>query len=216
MPVFLQPVLISEKCTKIIYNDLNEKDDVPTAINKWRTELTPYGVDDISVNDVFKICFKTTHDSSVQWLQFRILHRILPVGYYLKKINIKSLDSCGFCKKNVETIVHVFFSCDIIHTLWSELSLHIYRKTSKRIGFNVLNIMFGEAPLTCHNKVIIFFILSMKQYLFSCLMLNKVPTLIGFLGHLKIKYNVKRYAAIQSSKVHKFEKQWDSWKEIFD
>lgn len=50
-----------------------------------------------------------------------------------------------------------FFSCDIIHTLWSELSLHIYRKTSKRIGFNVLNIMFGEAPLTCHNKVIIFF-----------------------------------------------------------
>lgn len=109
MPVFLQPVLISEKCTKIIYNYLNEKDDVPTAINKWRTELTPYGVDDISVNDVFKICFKTTHDSSVQWLQFRILHRILPVGYYLKKINIKSLDSCGFCKKNVETIVHVFF-----------------------------------------------------------------------------------------------------------
>lgn len=109
MPVFLQPVLISEKCTKIIYNYLNEKDDVPTAINKWRTELTPYGVDDISVNDFFKICFKTTHDSSVQWLQFRILHRILPVGYYLKKINIKSLDSCGFCKKNVETIVHVFF-----------------------------------------------------------------------------------------------------------
>lgn len=76
--------------------------------------------------------------------------------------------------------------------------------------------MFGEAPLRCHNKVINYIILSMKQYLFSCLMLNKVPTLIGFLGHLKIKSNVERYAAIQSSKVHKFEKQWDSWKEIFD
>lgn len=32
MQVFLQPVLILEKCTKIIYNYLNEKEDVPTAI----------------------------------------------------------------------------------------------------------------------------------------------------------------------------------------
>lgn len=63
---FLQLVLISEKCTKIIYNYLNEKEDVPTAKNEWRAELTPYGVDDISVNDAFKICFKTTHGFSVQ------------------------------------------------------------------------------------------------------------------------------------------------------
>lgn len=47
-------------------------------------------------------------------------------------------------------------------------------------------------------------------------MLNKVPTLVGFLGHLKMKFNVERYIAIQSFKVHKFEKQWDIWKEIFD
>lgn len=56
---FWKPVLISEKCTKIIYNYLNEKEDVPTAINEWRAELTPYSVDDISVNDAFKIYFKT-------------------------------------------------------------------------------------------------------------------------------------------------------------
>lgn len=58
MSVFLQPVLISDKCTKFIYNHLNEKEDVPTAIKQWRTEITAYGVDDISVNDVFKICLK--------------------------------------------------------------------------------------------------------------------------------------------------------------
>lgn len=35
-----------------------------------------------------------------------------------------------------------------------------------------------------------------------------MPTLIGCLGHLKVKLNVERYAAIQGPKVHKFEKQW--------
>lgn len=78
---------------------MNEKEVVPTAINKWRTELTPYGVDDISVIDVFKICFKTTNDSSVQWLQFRILHRILPVGSYLKRLILSLLTAVGFVRK---------------------------------------------------------------------------------------------------------------------
>ena len=84
MPVFFKPVLLHEKVSKIIYNVLNEKEVIPTSMGKWEAELSPYGVDDISVQEVFKICFKTTNDSSVQWLQFRILYRIFPVRYYLE------------------------------------------------------------------------------------------------------------------------------------
>lgn len=54
----------------------------------------------------------------------------------------------------VETIVHIFFPCDKICTLWDEFSLYINRKASEMIGFHVLNIIFGKLPLTCHNKVI--------------------------------------------------------------
>ena len=58
--------------------------------------------------DVFKICFKTSNDSSVQWLQYRIIHRILPVSYYLKKIGVKTNDLCRFCTSNIETIMLIF------------------------------------------------------------------------------------------------------------
>lgn len=76
----------------------------------------------------------------------------------------------------------------------------------------MLNIIFGKLPLTCHNKVINFIILSGKQRLFSCFMLNKALTLIGFLGHLKVKLLL-----FQSLKIQKqFGKQWDIWKDIFD
>jgi hypothetical protein len=70
MPVFFKPVLLHEKVSKIIYNALNDKEDIPTSMGKWKTELSLYGVDDISVQEVFKICFKTTNDSSVQWLRY--------------------------------------------------------------------------------------------------------------------------------------------------
>lgn len=36
---------------------------------------------------------------------------------------------------------------------------------------------------------------------------NKMPILGGFRDHLKLKYSVERYAAIQSLKVHRFEIQ---------
>ena len=78
------------------------------------------------------------------------------------------------------------------------------------------NIIFGELPLTCHNKAINYVILSMKQYLFSSLMLKKLPTLIGFLCHFKVKFNVEKYAATQSFKMHQFEKEWDVLKNILE
>lgn len=45
-------------------------------------------------------------------------------------------------------------------------------------------------------------------------MSNKTPCLIGFLYHLKLKYNIERYAAIQTGKLQYFENLWDSWKDI--
>lgn len=71
---------------------------VPIAVTRWKTDLTDYNVEDLTVYDIFKICFKTTKDSSVQWLQFRILHKILPVGYFLKKSILKIPTHVGFIK----------------------------------------------------------------------------------------------------------------------
>ena len=103
-----------------------DKEVLPTSIQKWSIELAQYRVGNIFLKkESFKVCYKTTTVSSVQWLKFRILHSILPVGYYLRIVNviIKSLDNCGFCEKNVEFIVHIFTTCDKIHTLWN-----VYRK----------------------------------------------------------------------------------------
>jgi hypothetical protein len=106
---------------RFIYNILNSKEYIPISTDAWKTELSPCGVDNVSMKDVFKICFKTSKDSSVQWLQNRILHIILPTGYYLEK-NAKTDDLCRFCTNNVETITHIFTSCTKTQTSRSEFS----------------------------------------------------------------------------------------------
>ena len=213
---YYEPILLYEKCTKVIYRLLNESYTDPNSISRWNSELSPHRIQELLVKDVFKVCFKITTDSTAQWLQYRILHRILPVNYYLKKINLVSSDSCTFCKQDVETIQHIFIDCEKIMSLWSSFSLHIYVKTKERVGFNLQNVLFGDLPLTRRNKVLNFLILYTKQYIFSSLKQNKLPNIYGLLSHLKFKFNIEKHIAIQNCDVCRFEKLWSLWKNIFD
>lgn len=75
---------------------LTSNDCVPTAISKL---ILSYGIlcRKIAVYRMFLKCFRTTNDSTVNWLQYRIFHRILTATYYLKKIKITTSECCTFC-----------------------------------------------------------------------------------------------------------------------
>ena len=110
----------------------------------------------------------------------------------------------------------MFVNCTDVLSLWRNLSMHIYTTTSKRIGFNVKNILFGEVPLTKDNLIINFIILYAKQYILACLLQCKIPNILGLLNHLKTKYSVERCVYIHKSNLSLFEKQWNMWNKIFE
>jgi hypothetical protein len=89
----------------------------------------------VSTKELFKVYFKTTTDTQVQWLQYQIIHKLLPTKYYRHKINVIADNICSFCNEEIETMQHVSLYCPDILSLWSNLCLHIFRKTTKRIGF---------------------------------------------------------------------------------
>ena len=145
-----------------------------------------------------------------------MLHRILPVKYYLKKISVLPSDSCTFCDKEVETIQHVFIGCENVSSIWSSLSMHIYNTTSQRICFNVDNILLGELPSSKGNKIINLIILYTKQYIFSCLKKGKLPNFLELLFFLFNKYKVEKCIAHQNLEIVKFNNTWHVWKRMFD
>ncbi|XP_055995578.1 uncharacterized protein LOC130046786 [Ostrea edulis] len=216
IPFYFEFILLNDKCSKVLYDMINSNDLIPKSIQKWNTELSVHLEGNVSVKELFKACFKTSTDTQVQWLQYRILYKLLPTKYYLKKISIISDDCCSFCKENVETMQHMFMSCSYTLALWNNLSMHIFRKTSKRIGFNVSNVIFGETPRSLCNKVVNFIILYTKQYVFNCSKQNKIPHITGLIHYLSFKYKVEKFIAIKSCEVLKFDRLWENWKIIFD
>ena len=73
IPFHCVEILLYKKCTKPIYKLVNtKKERIPSSICRWNLTTVQMGYLELPLHDVFKICFKVTTDSNVQWLQYRI------------------------------------------------------------------------------------------------------------------------------------------------
>lgn len=214
-PLYFGIILQAKKTSQYIYRFINTSNNVPKSFEKWKS-LDFYRELHVSVKDVFKNCFMVSKDSKVQWLQYRILHRILPVNYYLKKIKIMHNDICTLCNSESETIEHIFFSCTKVISLWNRLSIEIYNATAERVGFNITNVIFGELPFQNSNAVVNFLIIFTKQYIFYCVKNKKCPNIKGLLNHLQTNYSVEKSICLRNSCMNKFNSKWAEWSKFFE
>ena len=71
---------------------------------------------------IYTLLYLTTKDTYLRWLQYRILHIILPTNSYLVKIQVCESNKCVFfCKNDKETIDHLFWHCDVIQLFIEQL-----------------------------------------------------------------------------------------------
>ena len=151
----------------------------------------------------------------MQWFQYRLIHRIIPVGSYLKKIQIKPTDTCTLCKETVETIVHLFFECEKATYLWNELHRRILDVIHVDVNFTLKTVLFGERSYTC-NKPINIILLATKQYLYICSKKEKNPNIMELLFVLHQKYEVEKLVAYKNLNSRTFTKTWGIWKTFFE
>lgn len=79
------------KGCKPMYNILlDKKREICTSISKWREK--GYNYSQTSWSRIFELPFKCTQESKLHWLQYQILHRIVPTNKYL--FNIKKSRIC--------------------------------------------------------------------------------------------------------------------------
>ena len=212
IPFHISCLLKNKKGCKDVYCILNSEVHSPTAISKWNTVFEN---DPLDWKSIFTVCFKTTKDSSLQWFQYRLIHRIIPVGSYLKKIQIKPTDTCTLCKETVETIIHLFFECEKATYLWNELHYRILDVIHVDVNFTLKTVLFGERSYTC-NKPINIILLATKQYLYTCSKKEKNPNIMELLFVLHQKYEVEKLVAYKNLNSRKFTKTWGIWKTFFE
>lgn len=135
-------VLMSYKsgCTQI-YKILCKCNTIPTAQCKWK-ELG-YDFPEEQWKKNYMLSFKCCQETAVQWLQYRILHRILATNSFLYKIKFVKSNLCTFCNIHDETIEHLFFQCSYVKKIWDSLQKMFEIKFRKTFRLDKQTIIFG-------------------------------------------------------------------------
>jgi len=117
-------------------------------------------VNEMSRGDLEK-CFvilkKTTHDTKLRWLQFKILHFILTTNRSVSKFKIGQDSKCSFCGAYSETIQHLLWTCIHVQLFLEELASVIYKKClhSHKFKFTQDLLLFGTCRKIMTVKYVI-------------------------------------------------------------
>ena len=94
-----------------MYKLLSENNDTPTGKTSWNKN---YRFDENEWKIIYTEPFKITKNSTVQWFQTRINHKILATNTFLCKINLTNVPKCTCCSKADEGIVQYMFYENVI------------------------------------------------------------------------------------------------------
>jgi hypothetical protein len=187
-----------------MYNIVKTNDTLPTCMSKWMSIFEIIQLKDW--NHIFGMPFSITKDSTLQWFQFRIIHRIIGTNYLLYQINYKSSAECSFCHSVTETIEHIFWECKYVKMFIAELFK----------GFEVF-ADFINAPsfILGHKNTSVpknrTFLLT-KKFIYICKMNKKTPTVIAAKSYFSIQYNILKdmnvFCNLDSNPITS-NKEWD-------
>ena len=199
---------LSSKVYKYIGDDATI---VVDKYNKWEIDLGESIAEDIyAYGRLHQKVFTTTNVAKYRSFQYRMLQRALITNVQLEKWGIKPSSLCTFCKKEDESIVHLFFQCEYVQTLWSRVFEWIedrYQVTFSYLNFTPSSIIKNELVQGA-SSVINFICLLTKYYIYTskCLQ-NELEFIVLKRLILKIE-SIEKYIAIKNGKLELHNKKW--------
>ncbi len=118
--IFVSRVQKSKQTNKLLYiAQINRKNtEAIKAQEKWSVEFSE---NVLNWKHIYKLTFQFTIDTILRIFQYKYLMRILGTNKLLLQCNIVNSSLCDFCSMYVENIRHLFWECQHVQHLWSQL-----------------------------------------------------------------------------------------------
>ena len=86
----------------------------------WKRKFN-YDIDE----DEWFISFRSSNETRLRVLQWKILHNIYPTNILLSKMKITESNLCSYCSNSVDFIEHFFFQCPKTNIFWKYIESFI-------------------------------------------------------------------------------------------
>ena len=114
----------------------NIKDSTICSKSLWKRKFN------IDIANYFDIANRTTNESRLRLLHFKIIHNIYPTNILLAKMKIKNNIQCDFCGEN-DYIEHFFVDCKKVAPFWKFIMNKILSDKNTQISLKSEHILFG-------------------------------------------------------------------------
>ena len=149
----------------------------------------------------------------MRWFQYKILHRILYMKDFLFKLKITHDNCCTFCKKEEESLIHVFCKCEYISRIWLSFERWIEDKTGEHIVLTDQHKLFGFKG--SNNSALNCILIIIKQEIYAAKFRNILPTFTLIKVSVIDYYEKEKYIAFVNRRVTQFFKKWSLFCNIF-
>ena len=129
------------------------------------SRLRRLGVDETTINAIYKLPFQITRETKLSIFQYKIIHNILPYGNLLHKMKISEIPRCKSCNE-IESLPHLLVNCPNIRDFWNSVLLWWNNQNNENYSFDELGIMYGYNPEIFSSHVFNYFILLAKRHVF--------------------------------------------------
>ena len=214
LPSHISILFKSSKGSRDMYSILNKNEFIPKYMSKWNEDLNVI-IDPITWKNAFHICFKVFYNAHSQWLQYRIINRIIGTNEYLYKVKISDSGECRLCFTENESILHLFATCQKTRTLLNDLEIWIKNKINFNLCTNHMTMILGYLIKDNNYTPLNFILLETKKYIFHCASKNKSLCITTLKSILKTAYNDNKMVYETSKMPHSFNKIWEKWSPLF-
>ena len=195
---------------KSIYQNLIKNNVTSSAQAKFIAN--GFRIEDFEWKYFYTLPFKCTSDTSIHWLQFRIIHRILATNSLLFKIGITESELCTFCNTDKETIEHLFYDCYITKQFITEVCEWLSDNLNYNLVIDRKTMLFGKIPnKSIPTKIFNWFILQCKKFIYSSRMNSKVLNIVYFKNFLANEFHIQKYLLLNLCKYEEYEVHWKIW-----
>ena len=194
---------------KLVYCELLKKKDDTKVVNivkRWNNTPKINITIDLLYKSISRI-FQISNIPKLRSFQYRLALKGIVTNVHLAKWKIISSNQCYFCDSHVETVEHLFYSCDRIKCIWDATLDFIRERTGSRVALNHISCIFNtvhDNPLHLAN----FVCLVTKQYLYKTKCLKRTLNKHNLLSELLYYENIEKYIAVKHNKLSVHNTKW--------
>ena len=210
IPSTVYIIIKSNKGAKDMYCLLNKNFSVPGVVTKWNNFIE---LSDLEWKNIFKLPFIITKNTKLQWLQYRINHRILATNKFLFRIKILDDPNCCFCGLENESIEHLFWDCELVQIFLEQLE-NLFLENGISIPFTKKYFLFGNTARMCKGDAHNMIYFCVKQYIYNTRYFKKSLCVQSVIEKLKYQYSLEKMIAVKNKSLNYFNHMWNNFETL--